>query len=241
MTQTNPETIATGAARLRAKISGHLASVTISYPERHNIIDLEGWLAFPDLMARLADNSNVRLIVLRGDGDKAFVAGADIAQFAEKFSGPAGSDYDAATVNAFNAVSQVRVPTLAAIQGYCIGGGLGLSLLGVSSALSLLRGVGTTGWAPGWGWRWRAICALPATMRALPFPPRAWGLPILPARPTVCATQLALRGPKIFCSPHAGLTRTKPRQSGWWIMLRPYRILSARCRIALHRFAPTPH
>ncbi|MFL2946412.1 MAG: enoyl-CoA hydratase-related protein, partial [Parvibaculales bacterium] len=128
MTQTNPETIATGAARLRAEISGHLASVTISYPERHNIIDLEGWLAFPDLMARLADNSNVRLIVLRGDGDKAFVAGADIAQFAEKFSGPAGSDYDAATVNAFNAVSQVRVPTLAAIQGYCIGGGLGLAL-----------------------------------------------------------------------------------------------------------------
>ena len=54
MTQTNPETIATGAARLRAEISGHLACVTISYPERHNIIDLEGWLAFPDLMARLA-------------------------------------------------------------------------------------------------------------------------------------------------------------------------------------------
>jgi enoyl-CoA hydratase/carnithine racemase len=128
MTQTNPETIATGAARLRAEVSGHLASVTISYPERHNIIDLEGWLAFPDLMARLADNSNVRLIVLRGDGDKAFVAGADIAQFAEKFSGAAGSDYDAATVNAFNAVRQVRVPTLAAIQGYCIGGGLGLAL-----------------------------------------------------------------------------------------------------------------
>lgn len=47
MTQTNPETIATGAARLRAEISGHLACVTISYPERHNIIDLEGWLAFP--------------------------------------------------------------------------------------------------------------------------------------------------------------------------------------------------
>ena len=128
MPQINTETIATGAERLRAEISGHLASVTVSYPERHNIIDLEGWLAFPELMARLANHSNVRLIVLRGDGDKAFVAGADIAQFAEKFSGPAGSDYDAATVNAFNAVSQVRVPTLAAIQGYCIGGGLGLAL-----------------------------------------------------------------------------------------------------------------
>ena len=68
MTRTNPETIASGAARLRAEISGHLACVTISYPERHNIIDLEGWLAFPDMMARLVDNQDVRLIVLRGDG-----------------------------------------------------------------------------------------------------------------------------------------------------------------------------
>ena len=59
MTQTNPETIATGAARLRAEISGHLACVTISYPERHNIIDLEGWLAFPGLMARLGDIERV--------------------------------------------------------------------------------------------------------------------------------------------------------------------------------------
>ena len=128
MTQTNPETIATGAARLRAEISDHLACVTISYPERHNIIDFEGWQAFPDLMARLADNPDVRLIVLRGAGGKAFVAGADIAQFAEKFSGPVSSDYDVATVNAFDAVTQCPVPTLAAIEGYCIGGGLGLAL-----------------------------------------------------------------------------------------------------------------
>ena len=128
MKQTNPETIATGATRLRAEISGHLACVTISYPERHNIIDLEGWLAFPDLMARLVDNQDVRLIVLRGDGGKAFVAGADIAQFAEKFSGSVSSEYDAATVNAFDAVTQCPLPTLAAIEGYCIGGGLGLAL-----------------------------------------------------------------------------------------------------------------
>ena len=120
-----PRTIATGAERLRAEISGHLACVTISYPERHNIIDLEGWLAFPDLMARLVDNQDVRLIVLRGDGGKAFVAGADIAQFAEKFSGSVSSEYDAATVNAFDAVTQCPLPTLAAIEGYCIGGGLG--------------------------------------------------------------------------------------------------------------------
>ncbi len=128
MTQTPPENIATGAARLRAEISGPLATITISHPERHNIINLEGWLAFPDLMARLCESPGVRLIMLRGDGGKAFVAGADIAQFGEKFSGPASTDYDAATVNAFDAVTNCPVPTLAAIEGYCIGGGLGLAL-----------------------------------------------------------------------------------------------------------------
>ena len=86
MTQTNPETIATGAARLGAEISGHLACVTINYPERHNIIDLEGWLAFPDLMARLATIRCASDCTARRRR-QGVLAGADIAQFAEKFSG----------------------------------------------------------------------------------------------------------------------------------------------------------
>ena len=182
MTQTNPETDCHRRARLRAEISGHLARVTISYPERHNIIDLEGWLAFPDLMAQLTDNPDVRLIVLRGEGGRAFVAGADIAQFAEKFCGPVSNDYDAATVNAFDAVAQCPVPTLAAIEGYCIGGGLGLAL---ACDLRLAR-----------------RCELCHSRRAL-------GLPIPDATERLRDT-VGPSAPRIFCLPHAGLTRMKP-------------------------------
>ncbi|MBL6787620.1 MAG: enoyl-CoA hydratase/isomerase family protein [PS1 clade bacterium] len=122
------KTIPTGAARLRAEVTTGCATIIIDYPERHNVIDLEGWLALPDLIARLARLPDMRLIVMRGAGGRAFVAGADIAQFDEKYSGPHGSHYDTATIDAFDAVAACPIPTFAAIEGYCIGGGLGLAL-----------------------------------------------------------------------------------------------------------------
>ena len=60
-------------------------------------------------------------------GGKAFVAGADIAQFEEVLNGKQGSTFDSATVAAFDAIAACPIPTLAAIEGYCIGGGLGIA------------------------------------------------------------------------------------------------------------------
>ena len=124
--------IETGAKRLKAHITatdfGAVGHICFSYPERLNAVDLEGWLALPALIDRLQAQDDVRLIVLSGAGGKAFVAGADITQFDEAFSGPNGATYDSATVDGFDAIANCRVPTLAAIEGHCIGGGLGIAL-----------------------------------------------------------------------------------------------------------------
>lgn len=126
-----------GAARLQAgysKISaegahsGLVGHIVFACPERHNVLDLQAWQALPAVVEQLSGMADMRLIILRGAGDKAFVAGADIAQFEDAFNGPEGSRYDAATEHGFEALAQCGVPTLAAIQGYCIGGGMGLAL-----------------------------------------------------------------------------------------------------------------
>ena len=91
------------------------------------MIDLEGWQAMTPVMQKFVTTDNMRLVVLRGIGGKAFVAGADIAQFEDVLSGPDGTDFDRATITAFDAIADCPIPTLAAIEGYCIGGGLGIA------------------------------------------------------------------------------------------------------------------
>jgi len=71
----------------------------------------------------------IRTIVFRGAGERAFVSGADISQFDNAHAGPeAVARYDKATVDAFEAIANAEKPTIAMIQGFCIGGGLGLAL-----------------------------------------------------------------------------------------------------------------
>jgi len=132
----NTQNLDSGAARLVAGLestaNGLIGHVRFNLPEKHNVIDLEGWQAIQPLMQRLAATPDIRVIILRGVGGRAFVAGADIAQFEQVLSGPPdengeGTDFDRATIAAFDAIADCPIPTLAAIEGYCIGGGLGIA------------------------------------------------------------------------------------------------------------------
>ncbi len=123
--KSDSQRIAIGIEKYETAQIGHML---FTYPEKHNVIDLEGWQAIPKALATLLDAGDTRLIVLRGADGDAFVAGADISQFEEAFSGASGVHYDAATINAFEAIGACPVPTLAAIEGFCIGGGLGIAL-----------------------------------------------------------------------------------------------------------------
>jgi enoyl-CoA hydratase/carnithine racemase len=103
--------------------------LVFSNPERLNAVSYEMWQAIPGLMADFVADPDIRVVVLRGEGDKAFVSGADISQFEKKRgTKDAIAEYDQATYHANTAILSCPKPTVAMIQGYCVGGGLGIAL-----------------------------------------------------------------------------------------------------------------
>jgi len=89
---------------------------------------LDMWRAVPPTCAELATDSEVRVVILRGEGERAFVAGADISQFQTQRTGDSGSDYEHTTASAYDAIEGIGKPVLAMIHGFCVGGGLALAL-----------------------------------------------------------------------------------------------------------------
>jgi len=76
----------------------------------------------------LAADDEVRVVVLRGQGEEAFVSGADISEFTTHRSGGSTADYDATSGKAFGALAQIGKPVIAQIHGLCIGGGVAIAL-----------------------------------------------------------------------------------------------------------------
>jgi enoyl-CoA hydratase len=98
-------------------------------PERHNAVSLEMWEAAIDIIADFNRDDSVRVIVVRGAGEKSFVSGADISKFDnERAEQEAVKRYEAATEGAYSSLRAAPKPTIAMIQGYCIGGGANLAV-----------------------------------------------------------------------------------------------------------------
>ena len=108
---------------------GAVAVVTLNRPEQRNAISYEMWLRLPGLFAELDSDDAVRAVLLTGAGEKAFSAGADIKDFEETRSTPdRARNYRQAVHDACDALNALSKPTIAAIRGYCLGGGLELAL-----------------------------------------------------------------------------------------------------------------
>jgi enoyl-CoA hydratase len=115
--------------KLLADKDGAIGWITFNNPARHNAVSLEMWLALPKILARYEQDPDIRVIILKGAGEKAFVAGADISQFKEKRSSPeAVREYNAAADNAGKALQNCPKPTIAMVRGYCIGGGTAIAV-----------------------------------------------------------------------------------------------------------------
>lgn len=116
------------APALRLEREGQIGFVVISNPARMNAFTAGMWGAVPEVIAAAEADPDIRVIVLRGSGQKAFSAGADISEFESARSGASAAAYDALNDNAFRALSGCTKPTIAMIHGFCLGGGLAVAL-----------------------------------------------------------------------------------------------------------------
>lgn len=113
---------------LRYVKDGAIAWIIADNPTRMNAWSAGMWRALPEHVHSAVADTDVRIIVLRGAGEKSFSAGADISEFESARTGNAAKDYDALNDAAFNALTGCPKPAIAMIHGFCLGGGLGLAL-----------------------------------------------------------------------------------------------------------------
>lgn len=116
------------AGRILGKKERGIGWVIFSNTAKHNAVSLEMWESVPPLIASYDADPEVRVIVITGDGEKAFVSGADISQFDKnRGSAEARAVYDAALDAGYAAPAKCSKPVVAKIRGICMGGGLGLA------------------------------------------------------------------------------------------------------------------
>ena len=114
--------------KIKGVIKGAVGHIIFNNPERHNAVSLEMWDAVEIALNAFKDNEDVRIVILSGSGGKAFVSGADISKFAkERGSKDATEHYNARLQVVYDNIENYPKPTMAMINGHCIGGGLNLA------------------------------------------------------------------------------------------------------------------
>jgi len=109
---------------------GAIATVALNNPDQLNALNQAMWLRLGEVMRELSAADSLRCIVLRGAGDKAFAAGADISEFAvERADSKQAKGYGKLIDETMQAVARCRHPTVALIRGACVGGGLEIAAM----------------------------------------------------------------------------------------------------------------
>ncbi|WGS19614.1 MULTISPECIES: enoyl-CoA hydratase [unclassified Bradyrhizobium] len=104
--------------------------ITFNNPEKRNAMSLEMWEGFGEALAALRDDPGVRVVILVGAGDKAFVSGADISQFEKtRHNAEASEEYSRRSAAQRALLADYPKPTIACIRGFCLGGGMQVAML----------------------------------------------------------------------------------------------------------------
>jgi len=115
--------------RVIATIDGATAWLIFNNPAKRNALSLDMWRAIPAILDRFEREPGVRVVVLRGAGDRAFTSGADVSEFERLRGTPADQErYSTISETALARLQQFPKPTIAMIQGYCMSIGLGIAL-----------------------------------------------------------------------------------------------------------------
>jgi enoyl-CoA hydratase len=104
--------------------------ITFNNPDKRNAMSLEMWEGFGQALVELRDDANVRVVILVGAGDKAFVSGADISQFEKtRHNAEASEEYSRRSAAQRALFADYPKPTIACIRGFCLGGGMQVAML----------------------------------------------------------------------------------------------------------------
>jgi enoyl-CoA hydratase/carnithine racemase len=108
---------------------GPIGSLIFNNPAKHNAVSLEMWVRAGEVLHEFAADPAVRVIVLSGAGDKAFVSGADVSKFENERANAEGqARYTAASAAMRKALRDIGKPTVAMIKGWCLGGGMSVAV-----------------------------------------------------------------------------------------------------------------
>lgn len=123
------QSVQTTTEKLLAQKDGAIGWITFNNPARHNAVSMSMWESVPKVLAAFEEDREIRVVILRGAGEKAFISGADISEFKEKRSSKdAAEAYNAAGDAAHRALQEFSKPTIALVRGYCIGGGCAVAI-----------------------------------------------------------------------------------------------------------------
>lgn len=105
--------------------TGAIGWIIFNHPEKHNAVSLEMSAAIPPLVAAFDADPEVRVIVIKGAGERAFIAGSNISNFDAVRANPeANRQYQEISQGSYDAIYNAEKPTIAMIRGYCMGGGM---------------------------------------------------------------------------------------------------------------------
>jgi enoyl-CoA hydratase/carnithine racemase len=114
-------------SRIIERSEGAVGYLVFNNPERRNAVSLDMWQAASSALDRFEADADIRLVVLAGAGDKAFVSGADISQFESQRSSAEGVQrYEEIAEAAQARLQSFDKPLLAMIRGYCLGAGVNI-------------------------------------------------------------------------------------------------------------------
>jgi enoyl-CoA hydratase len=144
--------------RMIAQKDGAIGWMIFNNPERRNALSLDMWQAMPVILEEFERDPAIRVVVLKGAGDRAFVSGADISQFEkQRSSAESIAQYDKIAEAANVRLQDCRKPVIAMIHGFCIGGGVGVALLCDLRIAADTARFGVPAARLGLGYRWAGV------------------------------------------------------------------------------------
>lgn len=115
--------------KIRTSREGPVARIVFDNPERRNAVSLEMWQEVERLLDLYRNDPDIRVLILSGAGGRAFVSGADVSKFESERAGEeAVRRYNATTARVYAKLEAFPRPTIAQIEGFCVGGGVALAV-----------------------------------------------------------------------------------------------------------------